>query len=264
MVSLGIRKVRLTGGEPSLRPDLEEIVARIGGMGQIQDLAMTTNGLGLAKRLPALKRAGLMRLNISLDSLRPEPYRDITRGGDLEQVFETIEAALAAGLTPVKLNCVVLRGKNDGEIDAFIALARDRPLHVRFIELMPLGELDYGGLRISSSRILEAHGELQRIAPQPSGQPAEQYGAPGFLGAVGFISPLSRSFCGGCNRVRITSDGRLRPCLGDNREADLRGAMRAGDSELLRIIRETVFNKPQGHRFYRGFTARRTMHRIGG
>jgi cyclic pyranopterin phosphate synthase len=264
MVALGINKVRLTGGEPLLRRDLEEIVERISAAGQIRDLCMTTNAMGLAKRLPALKQAGLMRLNISLDSLHPGRYREITRGGDLEQVFEAIDAAIAAGLTPVKLNCVPLRGRNDDEIDAFIALARDKPLHVRFIELMPLGEAGHDSLRISSQQILEAHGELQRCAPLYSGQPAENYRAPGFLGTVGFISPISRVFCDDCNRVRVTSDGRLRPCLGDNTEVNLRDVMESGDLRLLKTIRETVFNKPEGHRFNNGFVAERTMHRIGG
>jgi cyclic pyranopterin phosphate synthase len=264
MVSLGINKVRLTGGEPLLRRDLEEIVERISATGQIRDLCMTTNAMGLAKRLPALKKAGLMRLNISLDSLRPDRYREITRGGDLEQVFEAIDAAIALGLMPIKLNCVPLRGRNDDEIDAFIALARDKPLHVRFIELMPLGESDHDSLGISSPQILEAHGELQRIAPRRPGQPAENYRAPGFLGTVGVISPISRVFCEDCNRVRVTSDGRLRPCLGDNREVNLREAMEPGDLWLLNVIREAVFNKPQGHHFNQGFVAERTMHRIGG
>jgi cyclic pyranopterin phosphate synthase len=263
MVSLGINKVRLTGGEPLLRRDLEEIVERISATGQIRDLCMTTNALGLAKRLRALKQAGLMRINISLDSLRPGRYREITRGGDLEQVLEAIDAAIDAGLRPVKLNCVPLRGRNDDEIDDFIALARDKPLHVRFIELMPMGEAGRDSLRISSQHILEAHGELRLSAPRRPGQPAEDYQAPGFLGTVGFISPISRVFCDDCNRVRVTSDGRLRPCLGDNTEVNLREAMEPG-GRLLATIRETVFNKPEGHHFNEGFVTERTMHRIGG
>jgi cyclic pyranopterin phosphate synthase len=264
MVFLGINKVRLTGGEPLMRSDLEEVVGRISAAGEIRDLCMTTNALGLAKRLPALKQAGLMRLNISLDSLRPDRYRDITRGGDLEQVLEAIDAAVAVGLEPVKLNCVPLRGRNDDEIDAFIALARNKPLHIRFIELMPLGEASHDSLMISSQEILEAHGELRLKAPRRFGQPAEEYSAPGFLGTVGFISPISRVFCNDCNRVRVTSDGRLRPCLGDNTEVNLRGVMESGDHRLLECIRETVFNKPEGHHFNKGFVTERTMHRIGG
>jgi cyclic pyranopterin phosphate synthase len=265
MVSLGINKVRLTGGEPLLRADLEELIGKISATAQIRDLCMTSNALGFARRAKALRQAGLMRMNISLDSLKPDRYREIARGGDLEEVLEAIDAAIAVGLTPLKLNCVPIRGKNDDEIDAFIDLARNKPLHVRFIELMPMGEdgLDWS-LRITTKDILDAHPELQPLPPSYAGQPAEDYAAPGFRGTVGFISPISHLFCNDCNRVRVTSDGKLRPCLGDNTEVDLRGALGKGDEELLRVIRETVYHKPEGHHFNEGFVSKRRMFRIGG
>jgi cyclic pyranopterin phosphate synthase len=263
MVALGINKVRLTGGEPLMRGDLEQIVAAISATGLIRDLTMTTNAQALAPRAAALKAAGLMRVNISLDSLKADRYREITGGGDIAQVFEGIDAALACGLTPVKLNCVLMRGTNDDEIDDFIALAREKPLSVRFIELMPMGGMRDDGRRIPTGEILRAHGELQPIAPAYAGQPSRDYRGEGFRGTVGFISPVSRVFCNECSRVRVTGDGKLRPCLGDNMEVDLRPAMQQGEEILLETIRLAVYNKPEGHHFSRDFVSERKMNRIG-
>jgi cyclic pyranopterin phosphate synthase len=264
LTALGIDKVRLTGGEPLLRPDLEDIIAYLGTRRDIRDLALTTNGQGLARRAEALKKAGLRRVNISLDSLNPRRYREITGGGVLEETLEGIRAALAWGLSPVKLNCVVLRGRNDDEAGAFIALAREQPLQVRFIELMPFGEA--GDLRVYSTELLASHGELRELEPEggAGGDSAALYTGEGFRGAVGFISPLSRRFCSSCGRIRITADCRLRPCLGDNAEVDLRPLL-AGPSAVLRsVIEGTIVNKPEGHRFGAGFVPERTMNRIGG
>jgi cyclic pyranopterin phosphate synthase len=264
MVSLGINKVRLTGGEPLLRRDLEKIVEALRDCGQIKDLCMTTNAQGLAPRVKALKDAGLMRLNISLDSLRPDRFRRITGGGDLREVLEGIEAALAWDLTPVKVNCVTLRKINGDEIDDFIGLAKKYPIQVRFIELMPMGGTLHEKLRISSREILDAHDELRPLEPSYAGQPSDNYTGDGFLGTVGFISPISHRFCDLCNRVRVTSDGKLRLCLGDNSEINLRDAMRDGDEALYQAIRQGVFNKPNGHRFKEDFVTMRSMSRIGG
>jgi cyclic pyranopterin phosphate synthase len=267
MVALGINKVRLTGGEPLMRGDLEQIVAAISATGLIRDLCMTTNAQALATRAAALKKAGLMRINISLDSLKADRYREITGGGDIACVFEGIGAALACGLTPVKLNCVVMRGTNDDEISDFIALARDKPLYVRFIELMPMGGMRNDERRVPTTEILRSHTELQPVAPSYTGQPAKDYRAAGFRGTVGFISPVSRVFCNECSRVRVTGDGKLRPCLGDNTEVDLRPALAttvAGDDVLLETIRQAVYNKPEGHHFSRDFVSERKMNRIGG
>jgi cyclic pyranopterin phosphate synthase len=264
MASLGISKVRLTGGEPLLRRDLEKIVAALGGCGLIKDLCMTTNAQGIAPRVKALRDAGLMRLNISLDSLKPDRFQRITGGGNLREALDGVEAALAWGLTPVKVNCVVLRGINSDEIDDFISLAKKYPVQVRFIELMPLGEIFHRNLMISSREILNVHEELRPLEPSYTAQPAENYTGDGFRGTVGFISPISRRFCDLCNRVRVTSDGRLRPCLGDNFEINLRDAMRDGDEALYRAVRRGVFNKSRGHAFTGGFVTARSMNRIGG
>jgi cyclic pyranopterin phosphate synthase len=225
---------------------------------------MTTNAQALAPRAASLKEAGLMRINISLDSLKADRYREITGGGDIAGVFEGIEAAVACGLTPVKLNCVLMRGTNDDEIDDFIALAREKPLHVRFIELMPMGGMRDDARRVTTDEILRSHPELQPVAPSYAGQPARDYRAEGFRGTVGFISPVSRVFCNECNRIRVTGDGKLRPCLGDNTEIDLREAMQQGGDILRETIRRTIYDKPKGHRFSQDFVSERKMNRIGG
>ncbi|MDR1443739.1 MAG: GTP 3',8-cyclase MoaA [Treponema sp.] len=272
--ALGIRKVRLTGGEPLLREDLEEIVAYLGSVPEIQDLAMTTNGQGLARRAAALKKAGLGRVNISLDSLKPGVYREITRGGDLEETLAGVRAALAWGLEPVKLNCVILKGRNDGEAGAFIALAREQPLHVRFIELMPFRTAaGIASAGMTSAEILETHGELRRLEPE-TGPVETAYAGKGFRGTVGFISPISQPFCRNCNRIRITADGKLKTCLGHNRELDLRSLLTGPDTALRSAVAESaiaksaiaeeIARKPGGHHFGEGFVSQRTMDRIGG
>jgi cyclic pyranopterin phosphate synthase len=264
MVALGINKVRLTGGEPLMRRDLEEIVASLGRNKAIRDLCMTTNAHGLASRAADLKKAGLMRVNISLDSLKKDKFREITNGGDVAQVLKGIDAALDAGLSPVKLNCVVIKGRNDDEIDDFIMLAKQKPIHVRFIELMPMGGTKNDSLRISNNDLLTRYPQLTPMPVRNAGQPATEYTAKDFRGTVGFISPVTRPFCNTCNRARITNDGKLRPCLGDNMEVDLKDALSQDDDVLLHIIKETIFNKPKGHRFNDGFVSERQMNRIGG
>jgi cyclic pyranopterin phosphate synthase len=268
LISLGIRKVRLTGGEPLLREDLEDIAAYLGSRREIQDLALTTNGQGLAPRARALKRAGLGRVNISLDSLDPRRYRDMTGGGDLGKTLEGIGAALSWGLGPVKLNCVLIRGRNDDEAGAFIALAREQPLHVRFIELMPFGANPAARLRVLSPELLAAHGELYPLAPEgpggPGGEAAALYTGRGFRGTVGFISPLSRPFCHNCGRIRITADGKLKTCLGHDGELDLRSLLEGPDRALRSAVEGEIVKKPRGHRFDQGFVPGRTMDRIGG
>jgi cyclic pyranopterin phosphate synthase len=268
MARLGINKVRLTGGEPLMRRDLEDIVRAVSAHNSIRDICMTTNAHGLAARAAALKKAGLMRVNISLDSLDKDRFKAITNGGDLSQALEGIDAALDAGLFPVKLNCVVIKGRNDDEIDGFIALAKEKPLHVRFIELMPMGGAKNDGLRLGNDEILKRCPGLVPAIAHNAGQPAVEYTASDFRGTVGFISPITRPFCNTCNRVRITHDGKLRPCLGDNAEIDLlpalSGTQDGGDGALLEKIERTIFNKPKGHRFNEGFVSQRRMNRIGG
>lgn len=265
MVFLGVNKVRLTGGEPLMRPDLEMIVKKVAQNSRIKDLCMTTNGQGLSYRVKALKEAGLMRLNISVDSLDAARYNRITRGGKIEEVIRGIDEAITCGLYPIKLNAVIVRGENDDEIDDFIALTKDRPIDVRFIELMPIGKLGQNKEnRVPSSEILESRPYLKRVMPRYPSQPSEDYKVEGYQGRVGFISPMSHKFCNICNRIRLTSDGQIKPCLGNNGEVSLKNALLAGADMLTAVIRKTIFNKPEGHNFDKKFASDRIMSRIGG
>lgn len=265
MAAVGIRKVRLTGGEPMLRRDLIEIISGIRAVDGIEEITMTTNAQHLPGQSAALKQAGLDRLNISLDSLKPERYKEITGGGSLEKVLTGINEALSAGFIPIKLNAVLLRGVNDDEADDFITLTKDRPIHVRFIEWMPLGASDQADLRVTGDDLLQTRPYLVPVAPLYKGQPSRDYYVPGYAGRVGFIDPVSHRFCADCNRVRITSDGTLRPCLGDNLEFPLGDALASGDDRQLEdAIRSAILRKPENHSFCRTFQTERTMNRIGG
>ncbi len=272
---LGVRKVRLTGGEPLARlglPDLVRILAAIPG---IDDLSITTNGTLLADHAQTLAEAGLQRVNISLDTLRPERFERITRLGRLDDVWAGIAAAQAAGLAPIKLNMVVVRGLNDDEVVDFSRRTLSDGWHVRFIELMPIGaNVDWAGdgavpIREVRDRIETALGPLEAAeADSPAGNgPARYYRLPGAAGTVGFIAALSDHFCRACNRLRLTADGRLRPCLMSDDELDLRPALRAGadlamvKGMLLRAIRL----KPERHHLDQAQPPQgRTMSEIGG
>ena len=261
-VRLGITKVRLTGGEPLVRKDLAEIVTIVSSHPEIKDIAMTTNGQGLAGRVAELKKAGLKRLNISLDSLDETCYREMTRGGDLYRTLSGIREAIDAGLG-VKVNVVVVRGKNEREVDRFIDLASKEPLDVRFIELMPIGAFgEKKENHVPNAEIIRNHPELHRVAARSESQPSVDYQGEGFTGRVGFISPVSHRFCDQCNRVRLTSDGKLRMCLGRNEETDLRPHIE--DADLTGIIREAIFRKPAKNEFTQLYHANRRMNQIGG
>jgi cyclic pyranopterin phosphate synthase len=253
---MGIRKVRLTGGEPLARRGLLELVGEIGSIPQIEDLALSTNGVLLARHARALKRLGLQRVNISLDSLRPERFAAITRFDRWRQVMDGIEAALEFGLRPVKINCVVIRGVNDDEIEDFIAWTLRAPVHVRFIEYMPIGVFEaWDRSRVVSleemRQRVEAVAEIEPIvrSAETSPGPAKEFRVRGGLGSVGFISALTCDFCADCNRVRLTSEGKLRGCLFSAGEVDLRGPLRAGiDDEVLReLLVECLRRKPESH-----------------
>lgn len=262
-VRLGIRKVRLTGGEPLVRRDLTRIIELLAQYPEIEDICMTTNAQGLSERLPELRNAGLKRINISMDSLQEERYRTMTRGGDLHSVMRGIDAALEAGL-PVKVNAVLIRGENEPEADDFIRLAKERPIDVRFIELMPFGVLgEKGDRRVLNQEILSRHPELSPVPARYPSQPSEDYAGDGFLGRVGFISPISHKFCADCNRVRLTSDGKLRLCLGNDREIDLKPYLTEED-RLFDVMKNAVFSKPASHSFEQSFHAARRMNQIGG
>jgi cyclic pyranopterin phosphate synthase len=262
--ALGINKIRLTGGEPLLRKDLIEIIQGLAAIEGIQELTMTTNAQMLPGQARALKAAGLNRINISLDSLKAARYFEMTRG-DLNQVLAGIDDALHAGLQPVRINAVLVHGRNDDEVDNFIALTRDKPLEVRFIELMPIGALGQDeSMRVSNDKLLAKRPWLQPIPPRFPGQVARDYAVEGYQGRVGFISPVSHQFCTDCNRIRVMSDGMLRPCLGNNLEYPLKEALAKGDDALMEVIRHAIEHKPAGHQFHQGFLSEKNMSQIGG
>ena len=238
LVRLGIRRVRLTGGEPLVRQDILEIARRLKALPGLEDLALSTNGTGLARLAPALKAAGVDRVNISLDSLDPERFREITRRGDLEEVWHGIEAALAAGLQPVKLNAVLLAHSDLEDVERLAALSLDRPLHVRFIEMMPtevnrhLQPDEFLSADVVRARLEARFGPLAPVAAAesfPRTGPAKAFRFPGATGTVGFITPLSHTFCAECNRLRLTARGELRLCLFADRVYPLRHLLAAAD-----------------------------------
>ena len=252
--ALGISKVRLTGGEPLVRAGIVDLVRLLALVPEVDDLAMTTNGTLLPRHAGALASAGLDRANISLDTLRPERFRRITRLGDIRAVLAGIESALDANLAPVKLNVVLMAGENDDEIADFVRLTLDRPLHVRFIERMPIGALGPEPSALVPTdlvmrRIEAEFGRLLPGRPDRGNGPAAYYTLTGARGTLGFISAMTDHFCSHCNRLRLTADGNLRPCLMSDTEIALRPALRSGvsDEELRALILEAVFAKPEAH-----------------
>ena len=330
-IGLGMTKIRLTGGEPLVRKDIAVLVAKIGSIPGLRDLSLTTNGFLLDRYAAGFARSGLHRVNISLDTLRPERFVRIARRGNLDDVLAGIDAALAAGLSPIKLNCVVMRGWNDDEVVDFARLSRERPFDVRFIELMPInwskgddsardqseemkaffalsaapgytqqsnitlyartdrdsfrtvfrhkdtaaqiGQLDAAALRqafVSTgetrARIESALGCLEPAEVLTNG-PARSFRLPGACGTVGFISQITNDMCVNCNRLRLTADGQLRPCLMADGEVDLRTALRSGarDEEIAELFRMTVVHKPKEHRLEDGMAPiGRNMSQLGG
>lgn len=259
-VKLGVRKVRVTGGEPLVRPGIVDICRRIGAIDGVEELCVTTNGLRLPELAGALRQAEVCRLNISLDTLRPERYREITRVGSLEKALAGLEAARAAGFPPPKLNCVLMGGVNDDEIPDFVALTEREPVSVRFIELMPIGPCrDWDKSRfIPADAVLQAVPEL---TPVGGDGVARLYRLPGGKGTVGLIRPVSDHFCPTCNRIRITADGKLKPCLHSAAELPLRGLH---GEELEAAIRAGILAKPQRHHLETGSESIRNMNAIGG
>ncbi len=271
-VGLGITKVRLTGGEPLARAGLVGLVRMLAGIPGLEDLAMTTNGTLLAGQAVALAEAGLKRVNISLDTMRPDRLRTITRRGRLEDVLAGINAAQQAGLTPTKINMVVVRELNDDEVVDFARRTLTDGWHVRFIEVMPLGQGmcgaagEYVPTGETRAMIEEALGPLQPAALMGNG-PARYWRLARAEGTIGFISPLSEHFCALCNRLRLTADGRLLPCLLSDGEIDLRRPLRQGaDDEALReLFLQAIAAKPEGQRLGERVIPRgRLMSRTGG
>jgi cyclic pyranopterin phosphate synthase len=257
-VSIGFRTIRLTGGEPLVRRGVVDLVRALTAIPGIEEVAMTTNATVLSSCAGDLARAGLKRINISLDSLQPERFRRITRLGNLESVWRGIEAAEAVGLTPLKINIVVVRGFNDDEVADFARLTLAHPWHVRFIEVMPTtGVSDWGSNMPEVNErlvtVAEIHRRLQDLGPlspvdEPNGHgPARYYRLPDAQGTVGFISPISEHFCASCNRLRLTADGYLRPCLFSTQGVYIKAALAAGASlvELQSLIRQAGDIKPE-------------------
>ena len=249
---LGLRRLRITGGEPTIRPQLERLIAMLRAIPGVEDIALSTNGVKLPEMAAPLRDAGLDRVNISADSLRPDRIAAIARrnlGFDLPR---SATAAQAAGLDPIKVNMVVLRGVNDDEIEDFARLTYENPWHVRFIELMPVGELrdETFDRVVPSDEILERVARLGHLTPgggPPRGNgPAAYYKLDGARGSIGVITPMTHTYCGSCNRVRLTADGRLRTCLFGDHEIDLRTPLRAGEA-LDPYFRRALAEKPKEH-----------------
>lgn len=279
--ALGISKLRLTGGEPLIRADLPRLVAMLAGISTVDDVSLTTNGILLADHAQELKKAGLKRVNVSLDSLKPQRFAAITRHGRLHKVLNGIEKAKKCGLEPVKVNVVVMEGVNDDEVLEFARLSITEGWHVRFIELMPFGG-DNPPLAHSTGKApspprfvpaeritleLAALGRLEPSLPPQGNGPARYYRFSDGKGTIGFITPVSDHFCFNCNRLRLTADGKLRPCLLSDVEVDIRQHLRRSASieELKEIITRAIKSKPKQHQLARGRTAKgRTMSQVGG
>ncbi|MFE8072756.1 GTP 3',8-cyclase MoaA [Marinobacteraceae bacterium S3BR75-40.1] len=256
-VAMGVRKIRLTGGEPLVRRGIVNLVERLATLPGLEELCMTSNGGRLAELAQPLADAGLDRINISIDSLQPERFRQLTRTGELERVLAGIEAARNAGFRRVKLNAVILKGRNEDEVEDLVSFALERGLDLSFIEEMPLGvitEHDRAEAFCSSAEIrerLSRHYHLEPV-PESTGGPSRYYRAAGYEGRLGFISPHSENFCADCNRVRLTAEGRLLLCLGNEHAKDLKALVRrypGEDDRLQAAIREAIARKPERHHF---------------
>ncbi|MFQ6016299.1 MAG: GTP 3',8-cyclase MoaA [Anaerolineae bacterium] len=269
---LGISKIRLTGGEPLVRAGLSDLVASLSAIPGVAEVSLTTNGLLLERYAPALAQAGLRRVNVSLDTLRAERFKRITGFDQFSKVWRGIKAAETVGLTPLKLNVVMLRGVNDDEAMDFARLTIVHDWHIRFIELMPIGTCQdsrafYTQRHISTFELLHQFPALEPAGPVTGNGPARYYRLPDGRGTIGFITPISNHFCHECNRLRLTAKGTLRPCLFAEKELDLRDLLRKGAtlSQLQKVIAEAVQAKPAGHRLDEGLAiVDRAMSEIGG
>ncbi|RMH21773.1 MAG: GTP 3',8-cyclase MoaA [Gemmatimonadetes bacterium] len=257
MAAMGLRRLRITGGEPLVRRDLPDLVCQLAGVDGIEDIALSTNAVLLDEQAEALRAAGVRRINVSIDSLDETRMDAIARRpGTLRRVLAGMEAAERVGFEPIKVNVVLMRGHNDDEIAEFAALTRERPWHVRFIELMPTGSnLDLSAdAYVPAAEALERVRELGDLEPAdgPAGNgPARYFRFPGAPGSVGVITPMSHNYCASCNRMRLTADGQLRPCLFGSQQTNLRDPLRAG-ADLRPFIEETLRIKPERHFLVQG------------
>ncbi|HYW12965.1 MAG TPA: GTP 3',8-cyclase MoaA [Longimicrobium sp.] len=273
MAGAGLRKVRLTGGEPLVRRDLSALVRMIRAVPEIRDVSLSTNAVLLEEQAEELRDAGVDRVNVSLDSLRADRIDAISRrAGSAEAIFRGLDAAERVGFGPIKVNCVVMRGRNDDEVADFAAVTRERPWHVRFIEVMPTG--DNLGVQadefVSADEMLErirGTGDLQAVAGPGGNGPARYFAFPGARGTVGVITPMSHNYCERCNRMRLTADGQLRPCLFGHLQTNLRDPLRRGEP-LEPLIRHTLSVKPERHWLEHGTDAGsgglRALSEVGG
>ena len=263
-VELGIDKVRFTGGEPLVRKNIVELIRKTGQLNGIKDISLTTNAQLLKNMAKDLKEAGLNRVNISLDTLDRDKFASITRGGNLDTVLEAIDEAIKVGLTPIKINTVLMGGFNDDEIGDLVGLTK-KGIDVRFIELMPIGEAaDFAKDKfISNDIILKTVSELQPVEREDISSPATYYKLPGAKGKVGIINPISCKFCDNCNRIRLTSTGQLKLCLHSNREIDLKSALR-NEEDIKQIIRDSIMTKEESHHLENEEYITRNMNQIGG
>ena len=262
--SLGIRKIRLTGGEPLVKKNIVSICRRVAAVEGIREVCLTTNGILLPELAVALKEAGVKRVNLSLDTLDPEKYAYITRIGKLEQFRAGLQAALEAGFDKVKINAVLIGGFNDDEIEHLAHLTMEYPVDMRFIELMPIQDHDEFGEEayVPYSRVLERLPEALPVAKD--GGVAKLYRLPGAKGNIGLISPISAHFCGECNRIRLTADGKLKPCLHSGDEYSIKGLNR---EEMKAVFEQAIWNKPVWHGELDAINrskAGRNMNEIGG
>ncbi|MGD8192333.1 GTP 3',8-cyclase MoaA [Brevibacillus ginsengisoli] len=249
---LGVKRLRLTGGEPLVRREIEKLVAMLSAIEGIEDIALTTNGIYLAQKAAVLKEAGVTRVNISLDSMKAERFREITRGGDLLRVLEAIDRSIEVGFSPVKLNVVLMKGFNDDEIEDFLRLTLEKPVNVRFIEYMPIGEAsdEWRQRYLPLPTVLEKAKEMGLPAEQTANVfgngPSENYRLPGAAGTFGLIHPVSNHFCDNCNRLRLTADGNLKPCLYWIDELNVRPHV-GNPEELRQLFFHALSIKPETH-----------------
>lgn len=252
-VGEGVHKIRLTGGEPLVRKDVDQLLKRIGQIEGLETFAITTNGLLVPKKIEMMHEAGINLMNISLDTLDPKKFEFITRRKGFDLVMRAIDLAIEYGYTPIKVNCVVMKSFNENELADFVELTRDKPIEVRFIEYMPFDGNGWNDGRFLSYRdmiktIEEKHPTLERLQDGPN-DTSKTYHVPGYKGRVGFITSMSDQFCASCNRLRITADGNLKVCLFGKAEVSLRDVMRSGgtDDDLREVIEAAVLRKKAAH-----------------
>jgi cyclic pyranopterin phosphate synthase len=253
-LDMGISKVRLTGGEPLVRKGVTDFCRRLSQLPGLRSLSLTTNGLLLEELAAELHKAGIRRINVSLDTLQPQKFMQITRRDEFDRVWRGIRVAEKVGFEPIKINVVVMKGVNDDEVADLARLTLQHPYHVRFIEFMDIGNgsIPIDQRYVSSDDILAKLADvapLQQVNPENTNGPAKHFRWPGAPGLIGIISPISHHFCPSCNRIRLTADGNLRNCLFSDHEVDIKAPLRNGasDSELSRIFRESITNKPEKH-----------------